>query len=191
MKHHRWRRAYWKVYAQLLISINERFEDFGVNESLYFLHLSWGQHCGDRTFHVAISFPLRLILKESRLNLLAFADVCCGAGIARREPRIGVVGQREIPMNNYWRPISENAESRQNRGLFQILAQNRNYKGQRQKDNSEALRNTESDSIHSPNFSELYYIEDFLVLRGDRRPRHAELPEPSAARVLHWLPASG
>ncbi|HEX8878766.1 MAG TPA: hypothetical protein VF749_01995, partial [Candidatus Acidoferrum sp.] len=87
-------------FAQLLISINERFEDFSVNESLYFPHLSWGQPGDDRTFHVAISFPLRLILKESRLNLLAFGDLCCGAGIACREPRIGVAGQREVPMNN-------------------------------------------------------------------------------------------
>src|SRR6266704_2398668 len=62
-------------------------------------HFRRGENRRDGAVHVAILFPLLLILKERLFYCLALAELCGSASVARRHTRIGVHRERKIAVN--------------------------------------------------------------------------------------------
>src|SRR3989442_5638545 len=85
--------------AKRVILVGGGVERAALDKRAYLGHFRRGENRRDGAVHVAILFPLLLILKESLFNRLALAELCGSAGVACRHARIGVHREWKIAMN--------------------------------------------------------------------------------------------
>ena len=85
--------------AQRVVFVNGGVERVALDKRANLGHFRGGEHGGHRAVHVAVLFPLFLILEQGLLHGLTLAELRGGASVARGYPRVRVHGEREIPMD--------------------------------------------------------------------------------------------
>src|SRR5438445_13837201 len=81
--------------AQREVFVDGGVEGAALDEGANLGHFRGGEHGGNSAVHVASLFPLFLILKEGLFHGLNLAELCSGASVARRNPRVRVHSKRK------------------------------------------------------------------------------------------------
>src|SRR6266516_4483447 len=82
-----------------VILVDQGVERAALNERADLGYFRSGKNRRDGAVHVAVLFPLLLILKESLFYRFALAELCGSASVARRHTRIGVHRERKIAVD--------------------------------------------------------------------------------------------
>src|SRR6266403_5446523 len=85
--------------AECVILINQWLKRAALNQRENFRHFRSGEDGGDGAVHIAVLFPLFLILEKRLFHGLNLADLRGGTSIARGYTRVRVHGEREIAMD--------------------------------------------------------------------------------------------
>src|SRR5216683_3770775 len=85
--------------AQRVILVDGGVERATLDERTHLGHFRGGENGGNSTVHVAVLFPLLLILEERLFHGLHLSELGGGAGVARGYAGVGMHGEREIAVN--------------------------------------------------------------------------------------------